>query len=127
MVIVHRGGVGRTSTGGRRVATRGKRKFEKGSRPTETLLDKTTKIIVADGKFGLIKSRVLKTDKVNLLDPKSKSFSKTTIKSVLECPANRHYARRNILVKGTIVDTEKGKARITSRPGQHGTVNAVLI
>jgi small subunit ribosomal protein S8e len=31
------------------------------------------------------------------------------------------------MVRGAIVETEKGRARVTSRPGQNGTVNAVLI
>ncbi|MCX6709925.1 MAG: 30S ribosomal protein S8e, partial [Candidatus Woesearchaeota archaeon] len=35
--------------------------------------------------------------------------------------------RRNIIVMSTIIDTEIGKARVTSRPGQHGIINAVLI
>jgi len=46
---------------------------------------------------------------------------------VLENPANRHFVRRNILTKGTIIETVKGKAKITGRPGQEGMVNAVLI
>ena len=52
---------------------------------------------------------------------------KVRIKNVLENPANRHYARENIITKGAIVDTDAGKARITSRPGQDGTANAVLV
>ena len=49
------------------------------------------------------------------------------IKTVLENPANPNLTRRNIITKGCIVQTEKGKARITSRPGQQGSLNAVLI
>jgi small subunit ribosomal protein S8e len=52
---------------------------------------------------------------------------KTLIKNVLESPDNRHFARENIITKGTIIDTELGKARVTSRPGQDGVVNAVLL
>ena len=52
---------------------------------------------------------------------------KIRIKNVLENPANRHYARENIITKGAIVETEAGKARITSRTGQHGIANAVLV
>jgi len=52
---------------------------------------------------------------------------KVKIKTVIESPDNRHYARENILTKGAIIDTEAGKAKITSRPGQAGVVNAVLI
>ncbi|RLF79472.1 30S ribosomal protein S8e, partial [Thermococci archaeon] len=42
-------------------------------------------------------------------------------------PANRQYVRRNIITKGAIIQTEIGKAIVTSRPGQDGVVNAVLI
>ncbi|MBS3069981.1 30S ribosomal protein S8e [Candidatus Micrarchaeota archaeon] len=59
-----------------------------------------------------------------VVDGKTK---KTRIKNVLENPANRHYARENIITKGAIVETEAGKARITSRPGQDGIANAVLV
>jgi small subunit ribosomal protein S8e len=49
------------------------------------------------------------------------------LKTEKENPANRNFARMNILTKGAIVDTEVGSIRITSRPGQHGLVNAVLL
>lgn len=52
---------------------------------------------------------------------------KVKIKNVLENPADRHFARENLITRGAIVDTEAGKARITSRPGQDGIANAVLV
>ena len=52
---------------------------------------------------------------------------KVRIKNVAENPANRHFARENIITKGAIVETEAGKARITSRPGQNGVANAILV
>ncbi len=76
---------------------------------------------------GNLKLRLLKADTVNVLDQKTKTHSKAKIITIAECPANRNYVRRNIMTKGTIVETDKGKARITSRPGQDGSVNAVLI
>jgi small subunit ribosomal protein S8e len=127
MVIVHKGGVGRTPSGGRHTSHRGKRRFEIGSHPTATHIAPATKVVVADTKFGGIKSRALTADRVNLFDPKTKKFSQAKVKSVVECAANRHYVRRNVMVRGAIVETEKGRARVTSRPGQNGTVNAVLI
>ena len=127
MVIVHRGGVGRTPTGGRHIQRRGKRRFEIGNHPTATRIDAKTKIMVHATKFGSIKAKVHTADHVNLFDPKTKKFSPAKVKAVVECSANRHYVRRNIMVRGAIVETEKGKARVTSRPGQDGTVNAVLI
>jgi len=78
-------------------------------------------------RSALLKVKMLTTDVVNVYNPKNKKSQKTKIKAVLENPANRHYVRRNIITKGTIIETDLGKARITSRPGQEGTLNAVLI
>jgi small subunit ribosomal protein S8e len=33
----------------------------------------------------------------------------------------------NIITMGAVIETEIGNARVVSRPGQHGTINAVLI
>lgn len=52
---------------------------------------------------------------------------KTKILSVSENGADSQFVRRNIVTKGAIIETELGKARVTSRPGQNGVVNAVLI
>ena len=88
------------------------------------------------GKYKLQKQRtvgnnkklsVLDSDVANVLDPKTKKYTKAKIKTVVDNPANRNFVRRNILTKGTVIETEAGKAKITSRPGQEGTVNAVLI
>ena len=49
------------------------------------------------------------------------------ILNVVGNPANRHFVRRNIITKGSFVDTEKGKVRITSRPGQDGSLNGVFV
>lgn len=126
MVIIHKGRLGRKESGGRYKRARGKRNFEKGNLPTKTHISKH-KIKTIRTRGGSIKSRVLAAEIINLLDPKTKKFEKVRIKTVVETPANRHYVRRNILTKGAIIDTEKGKARVTSRPGQNGSVNAVLI
>lgn len=52
---------------------------------------------------------------------------KSKIKNVIETPSNIFLARQNILVKGAVIETELGKARITNRPSQEGNVQAVLI
>ena len=75
---------------------------------------------------GNKKIRILTEQIANIKD-KNNKYQKTKIKAVLENPANRNFVRRNILTKGTIIDTEKGKAKITSRPGQDGIINAELI
>jgi small subunit ribosomal protein S8e len=52
---------------------------------------------------------------------------KLEIKNVLETPSNRFLARQNIITKGTIIETEAGKVRITNRPAQEGVINGILI
>lgn len=54
-------------------------------------------------------------------------IAQTTILSVAGNAADSQFVRRNIITKGAIIETELGKARVTSRPGQDGVVNAVLI
>ncbi|MBW2990035.1 30S ribosomal protein S8e [Candidatus Woesearchaeota archaeon] len=76
---------------------------------------------------GERKLRLLSEEFVNVSDAKNRKVKKVKIKNTIENPANRHFVRRNIMTKGTIIETEIGKARITSRPGQDGVVNAVLI
>ena len=44
-----------------------------------------------------------------------------------ENTSNPHYVTRNIMTRGAVVQTEIGLAKITSRPGQDGVINAVLV
>ena len=54
-------------------------------------------------------------------------YQKVKILSVAKNPADSQFVRRNIITKGAIIETDLGKARVTSRPGQDGIVNAILI
>jgi small subunit ribosomal protein S8e len=116
----------RKVSGGRYKQSYTKRVLQMGNKPILTKVG-TRVVKLIRGKGGFMKAKLASCDVVNVYDPKTKKFSKVKLKAALENSANRHYVRRNILTKGTIVDTEKGKARITSRPGQEGTINAVLI
>jgi small subunit ribosomal protein S8e len=49
------------------------------------------------------------------------------ILDVVRNPANPDYNRRGVITKGTIIRTEKGLAKIVSRPGQYGSLSAILI
>jgi small subunit ribosomal protein S8e len=73
------------------------------------------------------KQRLFETNIVNVFNPKTKKVEKATLSSVVESPANRNFVRRNIITKGTVVETSAGNARVTNRPGQEGSVNAILI
>ncbi len=116
----------RKQTGARYVAYRKKKQYELGREPSFTKLGKK-RIRVLRVMGANRKLRLLSADTANLFDPKSKSFKQVKIKTITDNPANRHFIRRNIMTKGSVIDTELGKARITSRPGQDGVVNAVLV
>lgn len=116
----------RKPTGGRYIDYRKKKQYELGREPSFTKLGKK-KIQTIRVMGGNRKIRLLSADIANLFDPKSRSFKQAKIKTITGNPANRHFIRRNIMTKGAVVETEFGKARITSRPGQDGIVNAVLI
>lgn len=112
--------------GSRYKRTRGYKQHELGGAPAFTGLAKKRlqKLRVLGGN---IKLKLLREEHVNVVDLKTNKSQKTKIKTITESPSNRHFVRRNIMTKGAIIDTEAGKARITSRPGQDGVVNAVLI
>lgn len=116
----------RKRTGGRLIWARKKRKHELGSEPTHVTIGPLRKKKVR-GRGGHYRYRILKADVANVTDPKTGKTEVVKIYSVVENPANPHYVRRNIITKGAIIDTEMGKARVTSRPGQDGFVNAVLL
>lgn len=76
---------------------------------------------------GNLKFTLLTTNKVNVLNPKTKKSQITEITAVLENNANRNFIRRSIVTKGALINTPLGKAKITSRPGQVATLNAILV
>ncbi len=116
----------RKQTGARYKDYRKKRQFELGREPSFTKLGKKRKRTIRTLGSNR-KLRLLSAETANLFDPKSKSFKQAKIKTITDNPANRHFIRRNIMTRGSVIDTELGKARITSRPGQDGVVNAILI
>ena len=75
---------------------------------------------------GNEKVRLLAVNEANISDASGKT-SKVEILRVIENPANVDYDRRGVITKGTMIATSLGTARVTSRPGQDGIVNAVLI
>jgi small subunit ribosomal protein S8e len=79
------------------------------------------------GLGGNTKVVLLSSDYANVLNPETNKTKKSKIKNVTETPSDRFLARQNILVKSAIIETDLGKARITNRPSQEGTINAVLI
>jgi small subunit ribosomal protein S8e len=111
---------GRKISGGRYITRRKKKSYEIAGQKRIVKIGedtkKTKRIRGGRKKIFLIKSK-----KINV---NGKVFE---IKNVLETPSNRFLARQNILTKGTIVETDAGKVRITNRPTQEGMVNGILV
>jgi small subunit ribosomal protein S8e len=115
----------RKASGGRKRTNRKKRRFEKGFFPAETTLGKSkSRTIRKQG--GTQKVRLLAANQANISNASGKT-EKVEILRVIENPANVDYDRRGVITKGTIIATPMGNARVTSRPGQDGIVNAVLV
>ncbi len=112
-------------SGGRKRANRKKRRFEKGFFSAETTLGKHKSGIVRK-QGGTKKIRLLAVNQANISDSSGKT-SNVQILRVIENPANVDYDRRGVITKGTMIATPLGTARVTSRPGQDGTVNAILV
>ncbi|WP_049985181.1 30S ribosomal protein S8e [Halobellus rufus] len=114
----------RKRTGGRRRRSHKKTRHQLGRQPAETT--------VGEPRFQIIDSRG-NNEKVRALSANTAQVAtdgevtEATIENVVENPANVNYVRRNIITKGAIIETSEGRARVTSRPGQSGQVNAVLL
>ena len=113
-------------TGGKLTASRKKKAYEHAGPFAHTKIGKA-KLMKLRTRGSNQKNKLLVIETANVFNPETKKSTKSKIKSVLGNPASRHFARRNIITKGAEIDTEAGKAKVTSRPGQHGTINAVLI
>ena len=113
------------SSGGR-YKYRVKKKKNLGNLPTHTKVGKR-KVSLIKGRSAITKQKLLYGEIANVYDPKTKKYSKLKILNIVGNPANRHFVRRNIITKGAVIKTEKGEAKVTSRPGQEGNINAVLI
>lgn len=116
----------RKPSGGRKRAHRKKRLFEVGSFPTETTFGER-KLKTVRRRGGNLKTKLFSERQVSVSDPATGKTEKTEILRVVRNPANVNYDRRGVITKGTIIETKLGLARITSRPGQHGLINAILV
>jgi small subunit ribosomal protein S8e len=120
------GRAGRRSTGGAIKLARSKRAYEAGGESAETKLGQR-KIEFKVGRGGNEKVKLLQDEFANVTDPKNNSTKKVKILQVLGNPASIDYQRREIISKGARIRTEIGEAIVTSRPGQHGVINASLL
>jgi small subunit ribosomal protein S8e len=116
----------RKPSGGRLRLARKKRRFEVGREKQFTHVG-TRKVKMYRVKGANTKARLLLVDTANVVDPKTKTIKKATILTVKSNPSNPNYVQRNIITKGATVMTDMGEAVVTSRCGQDGVVNAILV
>jgi small subunit ribosomal protein S8e len=114
----------RKRTGGRRRDFRKKKKHELGDQPTETRIGEP-RLKTVDARGNTEKVRAVTTDTASVAT--DGEVVAAEIEDVEENPSNPNYVRRNIITKGAIIQTGEGRARVTSRPGQDGQINAVLV
>ena len=114
-----------SGTGGHKRMAADKRKAHYGgffSKPRLSEKQGSKSFKVSGGKHKVAAENVLYANVAT-----KNGVKKAKVTNVAESPANRHYARENLVTKSSIIETELGKARVTSRPGQDGVVNAVLL
>jgi small subunit ribosomal protein S8e len=116
----------RKPSGGRYHSAIKKKKRDLARPPALTLLGEERKKTIRT-RGGNHKIRLQSYQYANISSPEKGTTDKVEIEDVEDNPANRDFARRKIITKGAVIQTKKGKARVTSRPGQNGTVDAVLI
>jgi small subunit ribosomal protein S8e len=116
---------GKKITGGKYIKQRKKKKNELAGQRRIVKMSDTEKRKSSRIMGGNKKTYLLKAKFVNVRD--NGKVSKLEITKVIETPSNTFLARQNIITKGTIIETSKGKVRVTNRPTQEGSVNGVLL
>jgi len=116
----------RKLTGGLRKENRKKIKRDFGNDFLPVRIGEDRKKTV-EGLSNFRKQRLLQTNKANVFDQSTGKAQLVKILDVKENTANPHFVRMRIVTKGAIIETDIGLAKVVSRPGQDGVVNAVKI
>lgn len=114
---------------GKITEARKKRKYNIGGVPAETGIGEIKKKIVKT-KGGGRKVKLIRSDVVNVVI-EGRSV-KCKIIDLTSNPANKDFTRRRIITKGAVLkvkspDGKEYSVRVTSRPGQSGVLDAVVI
>ena len=112
-------------TGGIRHPLKTRQKFQIDRYPNEALMgeqETTTRKTRGNNRKTALKT----VNHVNLVLPNAK-IKRSKIVRVLENQTNNDYQRRGVITKGAILETEDGKCKVVSRPGQNGVINAILV
>jgi small subunit ribosomal protein S8e len=125
-MVIYQGRSHRLRTGAKLHVACKKRKSRMGRVPIETKIGTSKKKVVRT-RGGDFKIKAYSLDTVNVTDPKTNKTQPAKIKKMEKNNASIDYSRRSILTKGAIVETELGRVRITSRPGQTGILNGIIL
>jgi small subunit ribosomal protein S8e len=126
-MVLYQGGRSRRLPSGavRHIACK-KKKSKFGRNPIETRIGevkrKTYRI-----RGDNVKVKAYAVNKINVTIKKDHTSKVATVKNVASNKASMDLQRRNILTKGAIVNTDIGKVKITSRPGQVGQLSGLLL
>ncbi|MFW9972051.1 MAG: 30S ribosomal protein S8e [Candidatus Odinarchaeota archaeon] len=101
-----------------------KRELDRPFIDTEIAPEKKKKQRIMGGNFKL---KLFATQYINVTNPNTNKTQKLRILGFEENIASKDLNRRHVLTKGAVVETELGNVKITSRPGQHGVLNGVLV
>src|SRR3989475_64355 len=116
----------RKPTGGRYRPFRKKRRREIGREQQYAFIG-AQRLKLYRTKGANRKVRILSAEFANVLDRRTSVTKKVKIVTVKANPSNPNFVTRNIITRGATIQTEIGLARVTSRPGQDGVINAVLL
>ncbi len=108
-----------------RLKNKDKRRSEMGGYFAATKLGEQSRSKRIRVRGGNARDKMQYAAYANLLS--GNSYKKVKIKAILESKDNRNFARLNIITKGTVIDTEDGKAMVTNRPGKEGFINAIKL
>ena len=119
----------RKPSGGRLVFSPGKRTvaMSREKQFTRLTIDREAVRRQYRGMGGSYKVGMLTAQYANVIDKKTNTAKKVAILNVVENPSDPNFVQRNIINKGATIKTEIGDAIVTSRPGQVGAINAVLL
>ncbi len=113
-----------SGTGGRRRAFNDKRRCQVGGVFTATKVGNVDLCRTRRTRGGDSSLKLKKALTINVVTKTGSKKGKIT--KVLESH-NPEHVRMNIITKGTVVETDLGKVKVTNRVGQDGIVNGVLI
>ena len=117
----------RKLSGGKTKDKRKRRKHELGRESLHSEVSDSERKKTIEARGGTQKTRLISAREVNVTNPGTGETSVEEINSVVENNANPHFIRRNVITKGAVVETNKGKVKITSRPGQNGQADGIRL